>query len=155
MIKIWITGHREEKFNDWDIKKEIINKYIIEFIETIQIFNDIEFSLGWANWVDNIVWLLCINNNIPYTLYLPFKDHSKQIEWWNSKQKKEYQKIIKNAKSIIYWKWYFHRNRLIVDNSDFIITWFLWNFRSWTWYTINYAKKNWKKVFNALTNKEI
>lgn len=151
MIKIWITWHRENKFKDWPkIKNEIIKKLEIFIFENWK--ENILFNLGWANWIDNLIWMYCSLNNIKYDLYLPFSILKKQIEGWTNEQKKEYFTIVKNANQIFYWNWYFDRNRLIVNNSDFIITVFNWNYKSGTGYTINYAKKINKKVINLFWN---
>jgi len=142
---IWVTWHRESYFSN---KKNIKEKLYKELDKLDK--KDLSFNLGWANWIDNWIWLWCINNFIPYNLYLPYRDITKQSWKWKDSQKWEFSLVIKNCSKIIYWKWYFHRNRLIVDNSNLIFTAFLNIEKSWTWYTLKYAKKMKKPIFNIL-----
>jgi len=152
-MKIWITWHREITFHSKLKIKEKIFNFLDNFIKEKNIYLSlIEFNLGGANWVDNWIWEYCLQNNIKYNLYLPFKNINLQIKDWTSKQKILYKKILNSnlVNSIYYWKGYFDRNRKIVDNSDIIITVFNWNYHSWTWYTLNYAKKQNKPIINIL-----
>jgi len=149
-INIWITWHREETFKNKDIIKQNLYLFLNDFIISNKLDkNNIIFNLWGANGIDNWVWEYCINNNIKYNLYLPFKDKSKQITEWTKEQIELYKNVIKNASEINYWNWYFDRNRQIVDNSDIIISWLLkWKEKSWTWYTYKYAISKNKNVYN-------
>lgn len=153
IINIWITGHRESKFSKTSNIKNNLNKFLDLFFIRNKLSNhdNIIFNLGGANGIDNWVWEYCINKWIKYNLYLPFKDTNIQIKWWNSIQIKLYNKILENSNKIFYWNWYFDRNRKIVDNSDIIICALQKNIsHSWTWYTVNYAKKKKLHIYNIL-----
>lgn len=143
---IWITWHRESSFkNTWEIKQKIY-----DYLDRLDL-KESSFSLWWANWVDNWVWEYCIKHNIPYCLYLPFTDTTIQTKGWTSQQKKQYRQIVKYASNIVYWNWYFHRNRLIVDNSTQLVCVLKPSKRqSWTGYTVDYAKKKGVQVINIL-----
>lgn len=150
-MRIWITWHRESFFsNTKEIKSKIftnLDKIILDNID-----NNLLFNIGWANGVDLWVAEWCILNNINYKLYLPFNDIDKQIKDWNIDQKELFYYIYDNVKCIekIFYNWYFERNRGIVDNSDILYAWMIKETNTWTWYTVNYAKKKNIKVINLI-----
>lgn len=146
MINIGITWHREDKIINKDLCILNLNNSLNELLSK---YNDIVFHLWWANGIDNWVWLWCIDNNIKYKLHLPFKDSNKQIYNWNDVQKDEFNKVFKSAQNIIYYNWYFERNKWIVDNSD-ILYYYCTNMNSWTGYTIRYAQSKKKETTSLI-----
>lgn len=147
MQNIWITWHREDKIKNKDIVYNNVENTFNFIISKYQ--NNVTFHLGWANWIDNFIWKLCLKYNINFILHLPFRNILIQTNWWTEEQKSELLLLKKNAIKIYYYNWYFERNRWIVDNSETIYYYCL-NYNSWTGHTINYAKKNNKQVLSLI-----
>lgn len=87
---------------------------------------------------------------------IPFKSQSAKYppEW-----KRRYDYILASADQIVlisndyYPKCYFDRNRFMVDNSDFVLTWFDGS-PGGTKNTINYAESVFREVINLYTGCE-
>jgi len=149
MIKIWISWHRKELL-PLSYKDDIFH-YLDNFIIDKKLDkNDIIFNLWWAHWVDNTIWQYCIENNIEYHLYLPFTYNENQIEEWSKSDIDDFYNVLNNENCTVTtsWSWYLWRNREIVNNSDIMIVWYLWDEKSGTWYTVKYAKKKDVHIYN-------
>lgn len=166
MNKIWVTWHREKYFND-ESKAFFLNK-IDELLTLIsQSGKEVSFNLWGANWVDNWFGKACLKHSIPVNLYLPYwteksqssklsyeefiDDNSKQLQSWSEEQISELYEIYASPMTNVssFWKWYHVRDREIVDNAtQYIYTIFFWNEKSWTWYTLNYARSKDKTIIN-------
>lgn len=144
-MRIGITWHREEKL--YNIKR--VKQKLFSFLNWLD-RTELSFNIWWATWIDTYVWLWCIENRIPYNLYLPYFNIGKQINWWNKEQKLTFHLLYQRANKIYIWNWYFSRNRLLVDNSDYLVS-YLTDSKSGTGYTVNYAIKKWK-IVKALKN---
>jgi len=161
IYKIWFSWHRNKYLEDIKNRKNIdyniyIYNYLDELLKNID-KNKLEFNIWGANWFDTIIWLYCLEKQITYNLFLPYKNIEKQIEGWTEKEKKDFIKIYKDTlcKNIYYFNWYFERNRAIVNNSDLLVVWYLNIDKSWTKYTIDYANKQKlivKNIFYKINN---
>lgn len=169
-MKIWITWHREKYFNEKQIDyiKSRIENYVLQNSQNT-------FLVWWCNWIDNWFWESCIKNNVDFILYLPFWNWD-QIEYWlskdefiqrineqitrdkfNEKQVDQLYWIYLKSKNIKTFNWFKERDEAISDDCDQLYCWMLfekwdnWIF-SWTWFTVNRAKKlYWKIIINVLT----
>ena len=130
---IGISGHRE-------IKRPLVtyNKVIQELIETKP---DLVI-IGGAKGFDMLVMLCCFVLNIPYKLYLPFKDFVSNDTMLGGISYKE---LVEKALEVSYEAdrymhngLYMQRNKKIVDGSDWMLVY--WNNKpSGTGNTIKYA----------------
>ena len=149
------TGHRI--VSDYIKIREVLRDKLRELI------NDgyTVFYNGGAIGFDAFCALEVINLkkefNIKLNLILPCK---KQDEKWNERQKNIYKFILDNSDSIEYVSEKYEngcmqkRNRLLCERSDLLFA-YLKSESGGTYYTVNYAKKIGKDVFNianALTN---
>lgn len=140
------TGHRilRKDFNDEKLKN-IIKKTIKNGYKT--------FLIGMAKGFDMKCFetLLSLNNeNIEIIACVPCKNQS---ENYSLKEKEKYKELLEKANKIIYFGDEYKngcmqiRNRFMVDNSSLIISYFYIN-KGGTYYTVNYAIKNGKKIIN-------
>lgn len=162
MEYIAVTWHREQYFNKET--KALYMKKIDALVKKIsESWKEITFNLWGANGVDNWFWIACMNHNIAINLYLPFWEtlnkkepfwefcikNRQQMKSWNEEKKEELYDIYKYAKLYSVWLWYHWRDKAMVDDcTKYVYTVFFWNKKSWTGYTIDYAIKLWKEVYN-------
>ena len=155
------TGYRPNKF-PFSLKEKsreyikfenALNKKIFELIEE----GCYTFTSGMAMGFDiiaaeNVILAkkACKNASIKLICAIPFIEQS---ETFSKEWKKRYDKILSAADDIIltsdtYYKGcYEKRNQYMVDNSDYVITWFDGK-PSGTKNTIEYAKKIGRTVIN-------
>lgn len=159
--KCCFTGYRPQKFpfklsgND----KEYINFENLLVDKILELINEgcTVFYTGMAMGFDLIsaetVLLLKksrLRNDIKLISVLPFEEQSNGFsEFWKSK----YDFVLENCdEKIILSDFYYQgcyqvRNKYMVDNSDFVLTWFDGK-TGGTKNTIDYARKNNRKIFN-------
>ncbi len=145
------TGHRK-------IKKE--NQKLIEKLLEIEITRLIQkgvcyFGSGGALGFDTISALavLKMKSKYPHIRLIMVLSCPEQDKFWTIKDKIIYKNILNKADKVTYTSdryttdCMFIRNRWLVDNSSFCITYFRRK-RSGTAYTVNYAKNKNVKVIN-------
>jgi uncharacterized phage-like protein YoqJ len=163
MIKIAITGHRPDAF--------LVSHYLLETIQRaandmVAIFkrehkDELMFNLGGAIGVDQWVGAACIDQNVPYVLYLPFHPDV-QSKFWTQEQKDELARQVKFAAGInivepnpeaeYFIGNYQKRNERMIDEANFVVAFWVGKRRGGTYNAIKYGLKKSKFVFNALDN---
>lgn len=157
MIKIAITGHRPDAFlvshysDEW--VKHIIENIISAFYREHK--SDLHFNLGGAIGVDQWVGDFCIENKIPFSLYLPFKPEV-QSRYWSQEQKDNLSNQVNHASGLTIIEpmvynisAYNKRNEKMIDDSDFVVAFWVGKRSGGTFNAIKYALKNSKFVLNA------
>ncbi len=159
------TGYRPHKFgfefsqsNTEYVKLE--NK-LVDAIFSLPKENCFTFYCGMAMGFDilagEVVALLkksCQTAKIELVAVVPF---DKQSESFDDKWKARYNKLLKKCDRIIYVSREYNkgcfarRNRYMVDNSDYVITWFDGK-SGGTAQTLSYAQKSGKKIINLAEN---
>lgn len=161
MIKIAVTGHRPDAF--------LVSHYLPETIQRaasdmVAVFKrehkeELMFNLGGAIGVDQWVGAACIEQNVPYVLYLPFHPDV-QSKFWTPEQKNELNRQIKYAAGIdmiepnidapyaVYN--YQKRNEKMIDEAHFVVAFWVGKRRGGTFNAIKYGLKKSKFVLNAL-----
>ena len=158
------TGYRPQKFPFKLLKSE--PQYIefenLLFSKITELINNgcYTFYSGMAMGFDiiaaeSVLLAAKVMENFPVRLIcaIPFLDQAKKFppEW-----RERYNSVLKCADSAVlisdkyYSGCYFDRNRFMVDNSDFVLTWFDGN-PGGTKNTVEYAKTKGRKVINLYT----
>lgn len=165
-MKIAITGHRPNSF--------LISHYNLSQIEQLaddqvcilkrQYGDELIFLLGGAVGTDQMVGNSCIKHNVKFKLFLPYYP-SIQAKFWKDSQKKELNRQLKKASGIhiinpnvdaeYSFDAYIKRNKLIVDSSDFVLSFWSGKRKGGTYLTISYALKQNKITLNALDNNSL
>ena len=148
------TGHRPkycpclyDPNHEWllklknNIKKELIDNKVTCVISGM--------ALGWDTWLAQVA----LEMNIPVWAYIPFKGQEKK---WPEISKKEYERIVKNAKYVKYFAdayigkdLFLRRDKGMVDDADMIFSLLNPEVNSGgTFYTVGYAKEKDKKIIN-------
>ena len=155
-MRITITGHRPDDF--------LVSHYSIDTIRRIaddivcvlkRQYDDVVFNLGGALGADQIVGDVCLEHNVPYHVFLPFSA-SEMTKYWKQEDKDNLQKQLESASGISVCDPYFNnsayqkRNIQMVDNSAFVVAFWVGKKQGGTFNCMNYALKQSKFVFNAL-----
>lgn len=158
-MKIAISGHRPDSF--------LVSHYSPESI--IRIANDIVcifqrefddkllFNLGGAIGVDQWVGKACMEQNVKYHMFLPFRPEI-QAKYWNNDQRKELDRQLKHASGIhisnpsefFIPDLYQEGNKKMVDNADFLVAFWVGKRKGGTYNAMQYALSQSKFVFNAI-----
>lgn len=159
MRTVCITGHRPDGFliskYSFDTVKRIVDD--VAFILKKEYGDELEFCLGGACGVDLWMGAAAIDHNIKYKLFLPFLPQI-QSKYWSNENKNELDRQLKHAMKIIIpepsneydYKKYYERDCIMVDNSDFVVSFWAGKRRGGTFDTMKYALNKSKFVFNAL-----
>ena len=160
MVKIAITGHRPDAFLVSHYREDTILRIADDTVWRLkkEYKGDLSFNLGGALGADLWSGSACIENNVNFTVYLPFhpKVHTK---YWKDDQRLELNRQLQRASGIDiispslteYNKEnYFERNKKMVDQANFVVAFWVGKRRGGTFHAMNYALSNSKFVFNAL-----
>jgi uncharacterized phage-like protein YoqJ len=160
-MKIAITGHRPDSFLISHYSPDTIIRLADNMVCVFkrEFKDELFFNLGGAVGADQWVGKACIEHNVSYKLYLPFHP-SIQARYWNSEQKQELDRQMRYASGINiiepnpdakYQPYlYQERNKKMVDDSNFVVAFWMGKRRGGTFNAMQYALKQSKFVFNAL-----
>lgn len=161
MVRVAVTGHRPDSFLVSHYDLETIKRVVsdVAVILKREYKDNLIFNLGGAVGIDQWMGQTCIQEEIPYVLYLPFAP-SLHTKFWEQKDKDELNRQISCASGIdivepneeaevmIYN--YQKRNERMVDNADFVLAFWVGKRKGGTYNTIKYGLKNAKFVLNGL-----
>jgi uncharacterized phage-like protein YoqJ len=158
MITIAITGHRPDSFlvshYDQQEIKRIVNDIAVIFKREHK--EELCFNLGGAVGADLWMGQACLENKIKYHLYLPFSPET-QSKFWEDEHKALLEEQMRHAVGIDIINPsgydisdYQTRNEKMVDNSNFVVAFWVGKRRGGTYNCIKYALEQSKFVFNAL-----
>lgn len=119
--------------------------------------DELEFNLGGAIGIDQMMGAAAIEHGIRFSLYLPFPPEV-QGKFWKSGQRAELERQMRHAAGITIVdpegnytpRRYFERDRLMVDNADFTIGFWVGKRRGGTYETMKYSLRQSKMVINAM-----
>lgn len=159
MVKICITGHRPDRF--------LVSHYSIDTVKRLAddvacIFkrehgDSLFLNLGGAVGADQWMGSAAMKYDIKFGLFLPFLPQI-QARYWDIDQREELDRQLKAASKISIVdssgqydvSKYFERDRLMVDEADFVVAFWVGRRRGGTFETMKYALSKSKFVFNAL-----
>ena len=164
ILSCCFTGYRPQKF-PFELKRSdpdyirFENRLITEIAELVN-ENCLTFYTGMAMGFD-IIAAECVltvaaakkSSAVRLICAIPFPDQAKAYppEW-----KKRYDDILAQSDQTVlisneyYRRCYYDRNRFMVENSDFVLTWFDGS-PGGTKNTVEYAKSKLRKVINLYT----
>lgn len=159
MTKICITGHRPDSFlvshYDEDTVKRIADDLVC--VMKREYGDKLSFNLGGAIGSDQWVGAACIEHDARFSLYLPFLPQI-QARYWNADQRAELDQQMRRASRIVIadteGKYdaskYHERDRMMVDDADFVVAFWVGRRRGGTFGTMSYALSKSVLVLNAL-----
>lgn len=159
------TGYRPQKFNfeldDSEPQYTTLINRLSDAIFSLPNENCFTFYCGMAMGFDIIAGEIVVmlrklykNAKIELVACVPYKNQS---ETFDAAWKKRYDTLLKSADRIVYISKEYNkgcfskRNCYMVDNSDFVITWYDGK-KGGTLQTLNYAQRKGKKIINIAQN---
>lgn len=160
-MKVAITGHRPDAFIQSHYTEGQVKLIAEGVVATFkrQFDGNLSFNVGGAVGADQWLAQACIEVDVPYYLYAPMLFEI-QSKYWSDKQKNElkiqYEKAagvtIADPSGNYHVSNYFIRDKMMVDNADILVAFWVGRRRGGTFETIKYALKKSMFVFNALDN---
>jgi len=159
MRNVCITGHRPDSF--------LVSHYGVDTVRRIvddiacvlkrEYEDELQLNLGGAIGTDQWMGSSAIEHGIRYKLYLPFHPAT-QARYWSPAQREELDRQMRNASGIFIadpsGKYdvsrYLERDRMMVDDSDFVVGFWVGRRRGGTFETMKYALKQSKLVHNGM-----
>lgn len=157
VYQVGITGHRPDRYKDAQAAEKLCRETIATIDYQYYDAGQLYFNLGGCIGADQWAGAACIDLDIDFNLFLPFPPNI-QAQYWYDYQKEELERQVDHCSglTIVGEEYkvanYFIRDRMIVDNSDFIICFWEGCLQGGTYQTIKYAVNNNKIVLNALDN---
>lgn len=164
MRTVCITGHRPDSFLVSHYEVDVVRRIVDDIACVLQreYGEELQFNLGGAIGTDQWMGASAIKHGIRYKLYLPFHP-SVQARYWNAAQREELDRQMRYAAGIMIadpasgrdealrdFSAYFQRDRMMVDDSDFVVGFWVGRRRGGTFETMKYALKQSKLVFNGM-----
>ncbi len=158
-MRVAITGHRPDAFIQSHYTEGQVKLVADGVVATFkrQFDGNLSFNVGGAIGADQWLARACINADVPYYLYAPMLFEI-QSRYWSKEQQNELKLQYEKASGITIIdpsgnyqvKNYFIRDRMMVDDADFLIAFWVGKRRGGTFETMKYALSKSKFVFNAL-----
>lgn len=150
--QIGITGHRPSGFANKSAALEIAGQ-VVSYCK--HIFHNVEFNLGGCIGADMWVAQACVEQDVPYRLWLPFPVDIQAKMWAaDERQALAQHALLAKEVSIVGQHYkvanYHIRDQQIVDNSHLIICFWEGRRSGGTYNTIKYALKSGRQVLNAM-----
>lgn len=119
--------------------------------------DELQLNLGGAIGIDQMMGAAAIEHEIRYVLYLPFKPEI-QAKYWKPKQRAELDRQMSRAAGITivnpneeyHPRWYHERDRLMVNEADFTVGFWVGRRQGGTFETMKYSLRQSKMVVNAM-----
>lgn len=157
-MKITISGHRPDTFLQSHYPLGLAKEQISGVISGLyrQYNKGLMFNIGGALGADQWATQACIEQNIPFCLYLPFP-FEKHTYYWEKDQKDELNYFLRRASQVHIIspegsynpQNYQVRNEAMVDNSMFLVAFWLGKRRGGTYNCMKYALEKSKFVANG------
>lgn len=158
-MRVAITGHRPDVFIQSHYSQEQINLVAEGVVATFkrQYKDDLVFNVGGAIGADQIMGRACMEQQVPFHLYLPMTIEV-QGRYWSQAQRQELHSQYEAAAGVhiidpsgdYSVKNYFLRNRKMVDEADIVVAFWVGKRAGGTFDAIKYGLKSSKFVLNAL-----
>lgn len=154
-----ITGHRSDAFIQSHYTDGMVKLIAEGVVATFkrEYEENLIFNIGGAIGVDSWVAQTCIEQKVKYHLYLPMLSEL-QSKYWTEEQKEDLNIQLTKASAINifdssgeYKVWSYHeRDKMMVDNSNILVAFWVGKRQGGTYNTIKYALKQSKFTLNAL-----
>jgi uncharacterized phage-like protein YoqJ len=159
MAKVCITGHRPDSF--------LVSHYPLDAVRRLagdiacalkrEYGDDLMFNLGGAVGADQWMGAAAMEQGVRYSLFLPFLPQV-QARYWDEGQREEFDRQLRGAARIVVVDpsgqydpdKYHERDRLMVDEADFVVAFWVGRRRGGTFGTMGYALSKSKFVLNAM-----
>jgi uncharacterized phage-like protein YoqJ len=159
MTRICITGHRPDAFLVSHYDEGSVKRVADDIVCVMkrEYGDGLSFNLGGAIGTDQWVGSACIENGVKFSLYLPFLPQI-QARFWHPEQREELNRQLRHASRIVVadtqGKYdparYHERDRMMVDEADFVIAFWVGRRRGGTYGTVQYALSKSMIVLNAM-----
>jgi len=159
MVRVCITGHRPDPFlvSHYKIDDVIVKAGDVACVLKREYGEELSLNLGGAIGADQWMGSAAIEHGVKFKLYLPFLPQI-QAKFWTKDQRHELDRQMRAATGItivdstgLYNVVKYHeRDRLMVDESDFVVAFWVGRRRGGTFETMKYALSKSKFVLNAL-----
>ncbi len=159
MARVCITGHRPDPFLVSHYQAETVARLAgdIACVLKREYGEELFFNLGGAIGADQWMGAAAIEHGIRFGLFLPFPPQV-QARFWTEEQRSELDRQLRTAARIVIADpsgqydpaRYHERDRLMVDESDFVVAFWVGRRRGGTYETMRYALSKSKFVLNAL-----
>jgi uncharacterized phage-like protein YoqJ len=159
MARVCITGHRPDPFLVSHYQADAVVRLAsdIACILKREYGDELLFNLGGAIGADQWMGAAAIEHSIKFGLFLPFLPQI-QARFWTDEQRLELDRQLRAASRITIVDSsgdydvvkYHERDRLMVDEADFVVAFWVGRKRGGTFETMKYALSKSKFVFNAL-----
>lgn len=159
MKTVCITGHRPDAFlvshyNEASVKR--LADHVVGVLKR-EYGDDLSLNLGGAIGTDQWVGAAAIENEVRFSLYLPFLPQI-QAKFWKVEQREELDRQLRRASRIVIADpgqeynpaRYHERDRMMVDEADFVVAFWVGRRRGGTYGTMKYALSKSKLVLNAM-----
>ena len=159
MVRVSITGHRPDPFLVSHYKTEAVERLAGDVACALkrEYGSELYLNLGGAIGADQWMGAAAIEQGIRFGLFLPFLPQI-QAKFWSEGQRNELDRQMKAASCITIVDSsgqydvarYHERDRLMVDQGDFIVAFWGGRRRGGTFETMRYALSKSKFVLNAM-----
>lgn len=159
MRSVCITGHRPDSFLVSHYKSDTVRRIVDDIACVLQreYGDELRLNLGGAIGTDQWMGSSAIKHGIRYKLYLPFHP-SVQARYWTAVQREELDRQMRHATGIVIADpsgeynvaRYHERDRMMVDDSDFVVAFWVGRRRGGTFGTMKYALRQSKLVHNGM-----
>ena len=159
MVRICITGHRPDSFLVSHYSVEVVRRMADDLACALkrEYGDGLHFNLGGAVGADQWMGAAALEHGIKYSLFLPFLPQV-QARFWSVEQRDELDRQMRGATRIVVVDStgeysvgkYFERDRMMVDEGDFVVSFWVGRRRGGTFRTMEYALSQSKLVLNAM-----
>ncbi len=159
MATVCITGHRPDSFLVSHYQPDAVRRLAGDIVCRLrrEYGDELMLNLGGAVGADQWMGAAAIEHDVKYGLFLPFLPQI-QAKYWDEGQRAELDRQMKSASRIVVVDpsgqydvvKYHERDRLMVDEADFVVAFWVGRRRGGTFETMKYALSKSKFVLNAL-----
>lgn len=159
MAKVCITGHRPDSFIVSHYSEGAVRRLASDIACVLkrEYGDDLTLNLGGAVGADQWMGAAAIEHGVKFGLFLPFLPQV-QARFWTDDQRQEFDRQLRAASRIMVMDTsgdydvarYHERDRMMVDEADFVVAFWVGRRRGGTFETMKYALSKSKFVLNAL-----
>jgi uncharacterized phage-like protein YoqJ len=159
MVRVCVTGHRPDSFLVSHYQLDAVTRLAGDIVCALkrEYGDELIFNLGGAIGADQWMGAAAIEHGVKFGLFLPFLPQV-QAKFWSDQQRAELDRQLRSASKIMIVDSnggydvikYHERDRLMVDEADFVVAFWVGRRRGGTFETMKYALSKSKFVLNAL-----
>ena len=159
MAQVCITGHRPDSFIVSHYSEDAVRRLAgdVACVLKREYGSELTLNLGGAIGADQWMGAAAIEHGVKFGLFLPFLPQI-QSRYWTNDQRQELDRQLRAASRITVMdslgKYdvakYHERDRMMVDEADFVVAFWVGRRRGGTFETMKYALSKSKFVLNAM-----